>query len=54
VQDPWGSFAEYSSDIDYVPVDTDWQAQSHALENSFYLWGPTPPNYFTVNTDAQG
>jgi len=54
VQDPWGSFAEYSSDIDYVPVDTDWEAQSHSLDNSFFLWGPQPPDYFTVNTDAPG
>ena len=24
VQDPWGSFCEYSADIDYVPSDCDW------------------------------
>ncbi len=52
VQDPWGSFAEYSGDIDYVPVDGDWQGQMHAPENSFYLWGPQPPEYFTVNTET--
>ena len=43
VRDPWGSYAEYSSDIDYVPVDYDWQAQDHPREDSFYVWGPTPP-----------
>ncbi len=53
VQDPWGSFAEYSADIDFVPVDTDWQEKSHGLDNSFYLWGPEPPDYFTVNTEAE-
>ena len=26
VRDPWGSFAEYSADIDFVPHDADWQA----------------------------
>jgi catechol 2,3-dioxygenase-like lactoylglutathione lyase family enzyme len=52
VQDPWGSFSEYSADIDYVPVETDWQEMSHGLENSFFLWGPQPPEYFTVNTEA--
>ena len=52
VQDPWGSFAEYSGDIDYMPVDGEWQAQMHSPENSFYLWGPNPPDYFTVNTEA--
>lgn len=52
VQDPWGSFTEYSGDIDYVPVDQDWQGQMHAPENSFYLWGPVPPADFVVNTEA--
>ncbi|MBN9510685.1 MAG: VOC family protein [Alphaproteobacteria bacterium] len=52
VRDPWGSFAEYSSDIDYIPVDADWDAQAHPPENSFYLWGPTPPADFAVNYEA--
>ena len=26
VKDPWGSFAEYSFDIDFVPHDLDWPA----------------------------
>lgn len=51
VQDPWGSFAEYSGEIDYVPVDAEWQTQMYSPDNSFYLWGPTPPDYFTVNTE---
>jgi catechol 2,3-dioxygenase-like lactoylglutathione lyase family enzyme len=49
VRDPWGSYSEYSADIDYIPVTMDWQGQSHAPENSFYLWGPTPPSDFVRN-----
>ena len=49
VRDPWGSYAEYSSDIDYVPVDYDWQAADHPPEDSFYVWGPTPPEEFAIN-----
>jgi hypothetical protein len=49
VQDPWGSFCEYSFDIDFCPADKDWQAADHPPEDSFYVWGPTPPADFVVN-----
>jgi catechol 2,3-dioxygenase-like lactoylglutathione lyase family enzyme len=49
VQDPWGSFAEYSHGIDFVPADLDWAAADHPLEDSFYVWGPPPPDDFIVN-----
>ena len=49
VQDPWGSWAEYSHDIDFVPVDVDWKAADHPPEDSFYMWGPTVPEDFIVN-----
>jgi catechol 2,3-dioxygenase-like lactoylglutathione lyase family enzyme len=49
VRDPWGSYAEYSSDIDYIPVDHDWKAGDHPPEDSFYVWGPTPPPDFAFN-----
>jgi catechol 2,3-dioxygenase-like lactoylglutathione lyase family enzyme len=49
VRDPWGSYAEYSSDIDYIPVDHDWRAADHPPEDSFYVWGPTPPPDFAFN-----
>jgi catechol 2,3-dioxygenase-like lactoylglutathione lyase family enzyme len=52
VRDPWGSYAEYSSDIDYIPVDHDWQDADHPAEDSFYVWGPTPPNDFAFNYEA--
>ena len=52
VRDPWGSFAEYSADIDYVPVDCDWKGGDHPPEDSFYVWGPNPPEDFTHNYEA--
>ncbi|MGQ9370442.1 VOC family protein [Azospirillum sp. ST 5-10] len=52
VRDPWGSYAEYSADIDFVPAHCDWQATDHPVEDSFYVWGPPPPPDFTVNHEA--
>jgi catechol 2,3-dioxygenase len=52
VQDPWGSFAEYSCDIDYIPATINWDAGFHQPEDSFYLWGPEPPGDFTLNGEA--
>ena len=51
VQDPWGSWAEYSYDIDFVPADVDWPAADHPPEDSFYIWGPTVPDDFIVNRE---
>ena len=52
VRDPWGSYSEYSADIDYIAADFDWEARFHAPENSFYLWGPEPPEDFVTNFET--
>jgi catechol 2,3-dioxygenase-like lactoylglutathione lyase family enzyme len=52
VRDPWGSYSEYSADIDYVPADFDWKAGDHPPEDSFYAWGPNPPQDFVHNYEA--
>jgi len=52
VGDPWGSFSEYSADIDFVPADCDWDSGDHAPEDSFYVWGPNPPEDFVHNYEA--
>jgi catechol 2,3-dioxygenase len=52
VRDPWGSFAEYSADIDYIPATQLWEAGRYDDEDSFYLWGPEPPADFTTNYEA--
>jgi catechol 2,3-dioxygenase-like lactoylglutathione lyase family enzyme len=52
VRDPWGSFAEYSYDIDFIPATLDWQPKDHPPEDSFYVWGPPVPDYFIVNHES--
>lgn len=52
IRDPWGSYAEYSTDIDYIPVDHDWQDGDHPAEDSFYVWGPKPPDDFEKNFET--
>lgn len=49
VRDPWGSYAEYTADMDYIPVDMDWAVGNHAPEDSMYLWGPSVPEEFITN-----
>jgi len=51
VRDPWGSFAEYSFDIDFVSPGADWVAGDYAPEDSFYLWGPAVPKWFVLNAE---
>ena len=52
VQDPWGSFCEYSADIDYVPANCDWPSGDHPPDDSFYAWGPNVPEDFVHNYEA--
>ncbi|MCP5266194.1 MAG: VOC family protein [Burkholderiaceae bacterium] len=51
-RDPWGSFAELSCGIDFIGADTEWPSGDYPPEDSFYLWGPPVPEYFTLNTEA--
>ncbi len=53
VPDPWGSYAEYSCDIDYIPAGHDWPAGDHPVEDSLYLWGPPLPENFITNFELQ-
>lgn len=52
VRDPWGSYAEYSCDMDFIPSNVDWHSGDHEAEDAFYVWGPTPPEDFGVNYEA--
>jgi catechol 2,3-dioxygenase len=52
VRDPWGSYCEYSADVDYIAADQDWNGGDHPPEDSFYVWGPTPPDDFAINHEA--
>ena len=52
VRDPWGSYSEYSADIDYIPSTSDWESGDYPPEDSIYLWGPTMPSDFVLNHEA--
>lgn len=52
IEDPWGSFNEYSAGIDHVASGFDWPAGDFAPEDSLYLWGPPPPPNFVTNSEA--
>ena len=52
VRDPWGSYSEYSADIDYVPSDCDWPAGDHPAHDSLYVWGPNLPDDFIHNYEG--
>lgn len=49
VRDPWGSFSEYSFDIDYVPEGFKWPAADHPPEDSLFVWAPPLPADFVHN-----
>jgi catechol 2,3-dioxygenase-like lactoylglutathione lyase family enzyme len=53
-RDPWGSYCEYSYDIDYIPEGHRWPAADHPPSDSFYLWGPPVPRDFVTNYEAKG
>lgn len=53
VRDPWGSYSEYVSDIDYIPAEMNWDSQTHNPQRAFYLWGPEPPRDFAVNHEIE-
>ncbi len=54
VRDPWGSYAEYSYDIDYVEAGATWPSADHPPEDSLYVWGPDVPADFVVNHELPG
>lgn len=49
VRDPWGSWAEFSHDIDFIAHDLDWPAADHPPQDSMYVWGPAVPEDFITN-----
>lgn len=51
-QDPWGSWCEFSSTIDYIPAALNWEGLDHPPEDSFYLWGPPIDPIFFANSEA--
>jgi catechol 2,3-dioxygenase-like lactoylglutathione lyase family enzyme len=52
VRDPWGSFAEYFCDIDFIPAGGTWEARDVPPERALFVWGPPPPPYFFLNAES--
>lgn len=53
MRDPWGSFAEYFHDIDYIPEDCAWEARDFPPEDALYRWGPPVPEDFGLNRELE-
>jgi catechol 2,3-dioxygenase-like lactoylglutathione lyase family enzyme len=49
IQDPWGSWFEYFSDIDYIEDYSRWSPTNYGLEDALSNWGPTMAHDFTHN-----
>jgi catechol 2,3-dioxygenase-like lactoylglutathione lyase family enzyme len=50
-RDPWGSFAEYYHDLDFIPENCSWVPRDFPEEDSLYVWGPPLPPEFVENTE---
>ncbi|MEY2925772.1 MAG: hypothetical protein RL367_249 [Pseudomonadota bacterium] len=52
IKDPWGSWFEYYSDIDYIDDHALWSPTNYAMEDSLASWGPTVPGDFVHNYEV--
>ena len=56
IQDPWGSWFEYYSDMDHIDDYALWNPKNYSMEDSLASWGPEVPGDFVHNyeLDATG
>lgn len=56
IQDPWGSWFEYYSDIDHIEDHDLWTPTVYEMADSLANWGPAVPHDFVHNyeTDTAG
>jgi len=54
VRDPWGSFAEYFHDLDYIPEQCAWEPRDFPEGDALYRWGPPMPEDFGLNRELEG
>ena len=52
IQDPWGSWFEYYSDMDYIEDYALWTATNYDMADSLANWGPPPPADFVCNYEV--
>jgi hypothetical protein len=53
MRDPWGSFAQYFHDIDYIPEGCPWVARDFPSEDALYKWGPRVPDDFARSREIE-
>ena len=54
IRDPWGSFAEYFHDLDYIPAQCAWEPRDFPEGDALYRWGPPVPDDFGLNRELEG
>lgn len=53
IQDPWGSWFEYYSDMDYIDDYALWTPTNYGMEDSLANWGPALPDDFVHNYEVE-
>ena len=54
IQDPWGSWFEYYSDMDHIDDYALWTPTNYEMEDSLANWGPAVPHDFVHNYEVDG
>ena len=54
IQDPWGSWFEYYSDMDHIDDYALWSPTNYEMEDSLASWGPEVPSDFVHNYEVEG
>lgn len=52
IQDPWGSWFEYYSDMDHIDDYALWTPTNYDMEDSLASWGPSVPHDFVHNYEV--
>ena len=52
IQDPWGSWFEYYSDIDFIDDYALWSPSNYEMRDSLASWGPAVPKDFVHNYEV--
>lgn len=53
IQDPWGSWFEYYSDMDFIDDYSLWSPTNYEMEDSLASWGPAVPDDFVHNYETE-
>ena len=53
IQDPWGSWFEYFSDMDHIDDYSLWTPTNYGPEDSMANWAPELPKDFVYNYEAE-